>query len=78
MKTTIKENYKSVMRGYRLAYKTDIMSENGFAIRVQATTHVRNFTGQWDVPVYAFTSPWSRSKTAYKPTLAFRRFLKAN
>jgi len=75
---TAKSNYQSVMRAYRLAHKTDIMSENGIVIRMQATTHVRNYTGQWDIPVQSRTSPWERRKTIYKPTLAFRRHLKVN
>ena len=75
---TAKSAYQTVMRAYRLAHKTDIMSENGFVMRMQATTHVRNYTGQWDIPVMSHTSPWERRKTAYKPTLAFRRHLKGN
>jgi len=76
--TSAKSAYKTVMRAYRLAHKTDIMSPNGCAVRMQATTHVRDFTGQWDVPVRSRTSPWCSRKTLYKPTLAFRRHLRAN
>ena len=66
------------MRAYRLAFKTDIMSDNGFALRMQATSHVRAFTGVWDIPVKSNESPWVRRKTDYKPNLAFRRFIAAN
>jgi hypothetical protein len=74
----MKAHYKSVMRAYRLAFKTDIMSANGFAIRMQATSQVRAFTGVWDIPIRSNESPWIRRKTDYKPNLAFRRFIAAN
>jgi hypothetical protein len=77
-----KTSYKTIMRSYRIAYRTDIMSENGIAMRMQATSQVRAFTGKWDIPVplwqSTFGSPFNKRKTLYKPSSAFRRFLKAN
>ena len=76
--SSFRSHYKAVMRAYRLAFKGDIMALDACAIRMQAITHVRDFTGQWEIPVPLKTSPWARRKTAYKPILAFRRHMKAN
>ncbi len=78
--TTTRRLWIATYRAFRIAHnQTSIMAENGITVRMQAVRDMRDFTGKWDMPRPLWASGFSmlRSRNErYKPTLAFRRFLK--
>lgn len=76
-----KQRFKELYREYRIAHnQTPIMSDAGIALRRQSVSKMREFTNNWVCP--QFSSSWSifgyKEKNKYTPSLAFRRWMKAN
>ena len=75
----MRQAYKNAIRHWRVVHSTNIMEENAFLHRMDATSVVRAFTQRWDIPAVKWESivmsPHNYRKMAYKPTLAFRVFM---
>lgn len=76
MNETPRNRWKIQFRLFRLSKRNDLLNDdNAFGVRMQGVSDMREFTQQWDLPE-PLLYPWTMQKVLYKPTNAFRRFLK--
>lgn len=76
MNETPRNRWKIQFRLFRISKRNDLLNdENAFGVRMQGVSDMREFTQQWDLPE-PLLYPWTKQKLFYKPTNAFRRFLK--